>query len=599
MRFSKVGLKLSVLTSLLVLGVIGTMAHRLLGAAREAFLVEKRAQTEAFARSCREAVFPKPDPFSLHVTLKEVMNDSSVVYAQVLNPAGKVLSHSDSARIGEQDAGPEAMAALNAETTLLQTYRGAGGIEYLDFSVPMRVQTQKVGTVRLGFTRASLEAALAPEKRNVLAVAAVAVAAAVLGTALLVGWMMRPLPMLASAAREIGRGKLDTRVEWRSSDEIGVLARAFNEMAVANQLTFAALKEEKEKLDTVFSETRDGLILTDPAGRFLLLNTTARRLLGFGDTSLTPMGGPPPGVQGAFKGFECDPDVPSLLQSGEKTAAFELRRKEPKLLVIAGTRDRLETTRGPAGLLWVFRDATFDKREEVLSRSVMSLISHKLRTPLMACMGYLEILAKDAPKLEGFHQKAFESMLLQHQRLNSMVEKLLFFATVYSPDMLVLDKKPCPVWELAEGACKQLQDLVAQSGARIQIDEGLEDVGDVVVDRSRVQEALRNLIENAIKFNPKPEKQVEILAAEQNGFVGISIKDNGPGIPEEDHPKLFRKFFQSEDGFTGQIDGMGLGLAFVKNIAEAHGGDAGVRSALGRGSEFYLILPAKPQADTH
>lgn len=592
MRFSKLGLKLSVLSSLLVLGVIATMAHRLLGAAREAFLVERRAMTESFARACREAVFPKLDPFTLHFNLKEVMNDPSVVYAQALDPSGKVLTHSDPARIGEVDETPQAKAALAAEGTLLQTYR-ANGVEYLDVAVPVRFQARKVAAVRLGFTRASLESALAPEKRTILVVAAAGVLAAVLGTGLLTGWMLRPLPMLASAAHEIGQGRLDARVEWKSRDEMGVLARAFNEMAVANQLTFTALKEEKEKLDTVFSETRDGLILTDPAGRFLLINATARRYLGFGDTSLTPMGGPPPDVETAFRGFACEPEPEALLGSGERTAAFELKRKEPKLLVLAGTRDRLETTRGPAGLLWVFRDSTVDKREEVLSRSVMSLISHKLRTPLMACMGYLEILAKDPPKLEGFHQKAFDSMLLQHRRLNSMVDKLLFFASVYSPDLLVLDKKPCPVWQLAEGACAQLKDALAEAGVRVRLDASLEEVPDVLVDPGRVQEALRNLIENAFKFNPNPDKKVELLAASVNGMVGISVKDNGPGIPEEDHPKLFRKFFQSEEGFTGQIDGMGLGLAFVKNIAEAHGGEAGVHSAPGRGSEFYILLPEK------
>ena len=592
MTLSKLGLKLSLLTSVMVLAVIATMAHRLLGASRDAFLAEKRVRAEAFARSCREAVFPKVDAFALHFTLGELMQEPGMVYAQVTDTDGKVLSHSDSGRVGEKDETPQGKAALAAAATVLQTYKGKDGVEYLDFSVPVLARTKHVGAVRLGITRSSLQRALDPEKRRIIAIAAVAVAAAMLGTVLLVGWLTRPLPMLAAAARDIGRGKLDTRVEWKSRDEIGSLARSFNEMAVANQLAFAALKEEKEKLDTIFSETRDGLILSDPGGRFLLINPTARRLLGFGDSSLTPMNSPSPGVLGAFRGFESEPPVEALVEGTDRVMSFELRRKEPKLLILAGTRDRLETTRGSAGLLWVFRDATFEKREEVLSRSVLSLISHKLKTPMMACMGYLEILAKDPPELKGFHKKAFESMLVQQTRLSGMVEKLLFFASVYSPDMLVLNKQACDALPLAESARDQLGDYIAASGARVTLDEdSLDSAPKLFADRGRVEEALRNLIENAIKFNPKPEKHVEVRAEAVDGAVRFSVKDNGPGIPSEEHPRLFRKFYQMEDSFTGQIDGMGLGLAFVKNIAEAHGGDAGMKSAPGHGAEFFLTLP--------
>lgn len=592
MSISKLGLKLSLLSSVLVLAVIATMAHRLLDASSDAFLAEKRARAEAFARSCREAVFPRVDAFALHFTLGELMQEPGMVYAQVVDNGGKVLSHSDSGRVGELDESPQGRVALDATSTVLQLYTGKDGVEYLDFSVPVLARTKPVGAVRLGITRRSLEQALAPDKRRILAIAAVGVLVAMLGTVLLVGWLTRPLPMLANAARDIGRGKLDTRVEWKSRDEIGVLARSFNEMAVANQLAFAALKEEKEKLDTIFSETRDGLILSDPGGRFLLINPTARRLLGFGDSSLTPMNSPSPGILGAFRGFEAEPPLDNLIEATDRVLSFELRRKEPKLLILAGTRDRLETTRGSAGLLWVFRDATFEKREEVLSRSVLSLISHKLKTPLMACVGYLEILAKDPPNLKGFHKKAFESMVVQHQRLSGMVEKLLFFASVYSPDMLVLNKQACDALQMAESARAQLGDYIADTGARVTLDEdSLDSVPKLFVDRGRVEEALRNLIENAIKFNPKPDKQVSVRADAVDGAVRFSVRDNGPGIPAEEHLQLFRKFYQMEDSFTGQIEGMGLGLAFVKNIADAHGGEASVKSAPGQGTEFTLSLP--------
>ena len=111
------------------------------------------------------------------------------------------------------------------------------------------------------------------------------------------------------------------------------------------------------------------------------------------------------------------------------------------------------------------------------------------------------------------------------------------------------------------------------------------------VDQYLMKEVLSSYLDNAAKFNRAPKRLVAITALSDGSRLKVSVTDDGPGIPGEEWPKLFRKFYQIDEHFTGQIPGFGLGLAFAKNVVEAHGGTVGLKSAPGRGSEFYFIMP--------
>ncbi|HAZ06926.1 MAG TPA: hypothetical protein DCZ01_00040 [Elusimicrobia bacterium] len=575
--------KLSLLTCLLVLGVIVLMARQIVNGIEEGLIGEMKVRAEFFARSSREAIFPKLDLFSLHFHVKEMVKEKAVIYAGVLDKDGAVLSHSDPTFIGDTPTDPFSLRALASDGVELQRFRGKDSGLVYDLSAPISIGPRRVGTARIGFNQRSLEDALRGPKRRVTLIAAVATLCSVLGAILIVGWITRPLPMLAAAAREAGRGNFNVRVEWRSLDEIGILARAFNEMTVANSLLFHGLQEEKEKLANIFNDTREGLVLTDPKGRLLLINPSALALLGRQDK---PAGTLAEAIQADYK---AKPALEAILAGGARITPFEFQRSEPKLLILSGVADRLGGNDAHAGFLFIFHDATLEKRGETLSRNFLSLVSHKLRTPLAIALGNLELLLGDADNFTAVQQKMLSRIQGEDAKLARLVEKLITFTAVQSPENIVLDRTQTALSDVVDSA---LRGLELDPGVAVKWDaRTAAAIPKPRVDAFLLKEAVANLIENAVKFNPAAKKLVEIAVTRENDRLKIEIKDNGPGIPGEEQPKLFRKFYQIDPDFTGQVPGFGLGLAFVKSVAEAHGGATGLRSAPGEGSAFYLTLP--------
>lgn len=223
-RLSRIGLKLSLLGSLLVLGVVLGMTRFVLDQAREALVYGARFKAEVFAQTSAAALLPHPDLFVLHAATHQMAQEKGVAYAAVINPAGTVLSHSNPALIGSRITPAAA--------------------DVLELELPVLASKRPLGAVRVGLTENSLAAALSPARQRLVIAAAAAAGLAALGIVSVVGWLMRPLEKLVDAAQRLGSGRLDTRVAHESADELGALSRAFNRMAAG--------LEERERLRGAF-----------------------------------------------------------------------------------------------------------------------------------------------------------------------------------------------------------------------------------------------------------------------------------------------------------------------------------------------------------
>ena len=234
---------------------------------------------------------------------------------------------------------------------------------------------------------------------------------------------------------------------------------------------------------------------------------------------------------------------------------------------------------------------------------MLSLVSHKLRTPLSIINGYSEAILSQASKenFSPFTAKALEEIHKQGTKLCKLVDKLLFFNKVNNLTSKNLSQKTINLKELlkmcANDAILQDEELasvhpastIAKRGSSIEIDcpTNLE----LKADEELVAFLIEEMLTNAIKFNNKMEKIIKVQCTHHGDTISISIRDYGAGIRPQDVHKIFDRFYQVDDYFTGQIEGWGLGLTIVKKIMDLHHGSINVVSDRGLGSIFTLSFP--------
>lgn len=237
------------------------------------------------------------------------------------------------------------------------------------------------------------------------------------------------------------------------------------------------------------------------------------------------------------------------------------------------------------------------------SAKMLSLVSHKLKTPLSIINGYSEaILSQSAKeKFSPFTAKALEEINKQGTKLCNLVDKLLFFNKVEALQPKDLAKKSINLKNLVktsandaishdeETATVSAGSTISKKGTFIEIDcpASLE----IKADEELMGFLLEELMSNAIKFNNKAEKIIKVQCAHHGDSISISVRDYSTGIRPQDVNKIFERFYQVDDYFTGQIEGWGLGLPMVRKILDLHGGSISVISDRGLGSIFTVSIP--------
>ena len=244
-----------------------------------------------------------------------------------------------------------------------------------------------------------------------------------------------------------------------------------------------------------------------------------------------------------------------------------------------------------------------DLKEKDASNKILSLVSHKLKTPLSIINGYSEAILSQAgkEKFSPFTSKALEEINKQGLKMGELVDKLLNYNKISSMKPIDLKKtdinlktlvKECASHAIAkddDSAPAPTTEPTAKRGTYIEID--CSERLNVHADKEILKAMLEEMLDNAIKFNNKMEKIIKLQCVNHGNTVSISVRDYGAGIRPQDVNRIFEPFYQVDDYFTGQINGWGLGLPMLKNGAELHGGTVNVVSDRGLGSIFTVTLP--------
>jgi two-component system sensor histidine kinase VicK len=339
---------------------------------------------------------------------------------------------------------------------------------------------------------------------------------------------------------------------------------------------------EREKVELVFEQTKEGVILFDSNGLIFMANPVARQTLAL------PKEVSGLSAQKIFETFQCEPSDRLAHLENETGEPFDLSRTTPRQFVLECRINSIFSEKKERfGYLAIFRDVTFERKADNAMHHFISLISHKLRTPLVTIRAYPRLLLSEnaVSPLNDFQKNAIETIQKQCRLMEDMVNQLIAFSSL-DPDQLLCQDMSCK--ELVSEALRLMPDDLKDKVPSVKPEAALERFH-VHVDPTLMQHATRNVIENAFKFGAS---DLQITGRSENGSVILQFKDNGPGIPAEDRERVFDRFYQVEKTFCGQVPGAGLGLTMVKQTVEAHGGKVWVESELEKGTTLCIQLPA-------
>jgi two-component system phosphate regulon sensor histidine kinase PhoR len=249
---------------------------------------------------------------------------------------------------------------------------------------------------------------------------------------------------------------------------------------------------------------------------------------------------------------------------------------------------RPPTREGIAGILLVFHDVTQVRSLEGVRKDFVANVSHELRTPLSIITGYLETLL-EAPPDRATTKKFLATMHKHAERLNLLVDDLLELSRLETR-RLPLNFQAIQLRTCIARALERSDSLINTVGATIQVDIP-DEVPVVEADPVKIEQAIFNLLDNALKYGGKPGLKVCISVKRSGSDLLLEVKDNGPGIPLADQPHIFERFYRVHKDRSRDAGGTGLGLSIVKHTIQAHGGTVSLDSAPGSGATFTIRLP--------
>ena len=386
--------------------------------------------------------------------------------------------------------------------------------------------------------------------------------------------MVTPIQRLTEGAMRVAEGDFSRKIEVASRDEIGVLTDTFNDMAGQLQDTLRQVENEHNKLDTLFLHMTDGVVAFSREGQVIHSNPAAARMLH------QPIG--PETAYGQLFG-DIAP-LEQVLQAPDHLEG-ERRLRESVLQVLLAPFDR---GREGGGVLAVLHDVTEERKNQEMQREFVANVSHELRTPLTNIRSYAETLTERAGEIPPDMEKKFLGVILnESDRMTHIVQDLLTLSRLDSGrDELKLAR-------FSFGAAVQdLYNAVYMEAQRhshtltLELEDGLPEI---VADRERVLQVMMNIVSNSIKYTPDGG-HIAISAGRRDSRVWMVVDDDGIGIPEEDRPRIFERFYRVDKARSRQSGGTGLGLSIAKELVDRHQGILALEDKEGPGLRIRLEL---------
>ncbi len=386
--------------------------------------------------------------------------------------------------------------------------------------------------------------------------------------------MVIPIQRLTEGAMRLAERDFSRKIEVPSQDEIGVLTETFNDMAGQLQDTLRQVENERNKLDTLFLHMNDGVVAFSREGTVIHSNPAAAQMLLRRINHETTYDQ----LFGQVASLDQVLEVPDHLEG-------ELRVRDSFLQLLMAPFDRGQAN---GGALVVIHDVTQQRKNEEMRREFVANVSHELRTPLTNIHSYAETLTESAGDIPPEMEKKFLGVILsESERMTHIVQ-----------DLLTLSRFDSNRDELKLG-CFSFGDVVQDLYSAVYMEAQRHshtltldvepNLPDIVADRERIVQVMMNIVSNSIKYTPDGG-HITIAAGRREDRVWLVVDDDGIGIPEEDRPRIFERFYRVYKARSRQSGGTGLGLSIAKEIVDRHQGKLSLLNKQGPGLAVKLEL---------
>lgn len=523
----------------------------------------------------------------------------------IIEPDGNVVADTNEnpERMDNHRQRPEIDTAFSGETGYSLRFSNTLGQRLLYTAIPIydtdahgageTVNGALIAVLRLAMPVTAIDSELSDIRFKIAAGTVLAIFCAFVMTYLVSKNVSHPLEEMTRGAEQYARGDFSRRMllsqKTTASREIGSLATAMDQMAGQLDEKINTISNQHNQLETVFSSMAEAVIAVDNDERIISINDAAARMFEIERR----------GAQGRLL-HEIIRNV-TLHQQIARILKIQTPFEDEIILNGNGSGSTyLQTHAVPLygghgkaiGALIVLNDLTRLQKLETMRSDFVANVSHELRTPITSIRGYVETLLDGALDDREDSEKFLEIVLHQSEQLEEIIDDLLALSRIEreaNDSQVSFDRQKLkPIVEEAIDTC-----VPTAEGSGISLSVDCPEHLMLNVNQTLLAQAIVNLVLNGITYSESgQEVKVQAREIDDNGSkkVVISVIDNGTGIAEEHLSRLFERFYRSDKARSRKAGGSGLGLAIVKHIVQTHGGKVDVKSVVGKGSEFQIIL---------
>ena len=434
-----------------------------------------------------------------------------------------------------------------------------------------------------------ISADLSGIEENIMSINKILTSATILAlciTALLGNLLSRtftgPIKEVTSKAERLAKGDFGQTIAVKSRDEVGQLTEMFNYLTVRLKSTLDEMSREKNKVEAILTNMTDGIIAVNAEGVVIHANPAAYKIFNIREEDLYNRN-----FDDAAEKLDLGITFNDILNDSDNN--YNILSINNLIIKISVVQIINEQNKAEGAML-VLQDVTEQEKLDKMRKEFVANVSHELRTPLTTIRSYTETLLDGALDNKEYTLNFLKVINSESERMTRLVKDLLQLSKL-DYDKMEWNMKSLSILNILRDCVVKMEMAAKQKNQSLSF-EAIGELCEINGDKDRIEQVIINIISNAIKYTPE-NGSIKVTAKRLKDSVEIRIADSGIGIPKDDLPRLFERFYRVDKARSRSMGGTGLGLSIAKNIVEAHKGSIRIESEYGKGSEVIINFPCE------